>query len=358
MFTKSLKVTDFTGQNIYVGLDVHLKSWMVSIYSDEFELKTFSQPPDALKLGNYLRQHYPNAHFHLAYEAGFCGFWIHRAFKAQDIECIVIHPGDVPSSDKEQKRKTDGVDSRKIARGLKNNELNAVFVPGEQQEADRMLIRSRGKTVKDLTTVKNRIKAFLKIYGISIPEEFTTGNWTGRFTKWLNQLSFTEPSSKLSLQYYVQQSNFLIAQRKQIEQGIQSLATGSHYGYKVKLLTTIPAVGVLTAMTFLTEIGDITRFKNIDHLSSYCGLTPDCRNSGQTERIIGITRRGNAILKTILIECSWMAIRKDPALLLYYKKLLPRMNGNKAIVKVARKLLNRITYVMRNQQPYVLGVVA
>jgi len=109
--------------------------------------------------------------------------------------------------------------------------------------------------------------------------------------------------------------------------------------------------GILTAMTFLTEIGDINRFKNIDHLCSYCGLAPDCHNSGQTERIMGITRRGNIILKTILIECSWMAIRKDPALLLYYKQLLPRMNGNKAIVKVARKLLNRIAYVMRHQQP-------
>lgn len=176
MFTKSLKVTDFSGQHIYVGLDVHFKSWMVSIHSNEFELKTFSQVPDALKLGSYLRQHYPNAIFHLAYEAGFCGFWIHRAFKDQGIECIVIHPADIPSSDKEQKRKTDGVDCRKIVRGLKNNELNSIFVPGEQQEADRMLIRSRSKTVKDLTTVRNRIKSFLKVCGISIPEEFSTGN--------------------------------------------------------------------------------------------------------------------------------------------------------------------------------------
>lgn len=86
MFTKSLKVTDFTGQHIYVGIDVHLKSWMVSIYSDEFELKSCSQPPYALKLANYLKQHYPNATFHLAYKAGFCGFWIHRAFKEQGIE--------------------------------------------------------------------------------------------------------------------------------------------------------------------------------------------------------------------------------------------------------------------------------
>jgi transposase len=357
MFTKSLKVTDFTGQNIYVGLDVHYKSWMVSIYSDEFELKTFSQTPDPSKLSSYLRQHYPNANFHLAYEAGFCGFWIHRAFKAQGIDSIVIHPADVPSSDKDLKRKSDRVDCRKIARGLKNNELKAIFVPEEKQEADRALIRSRDKTVKDLTTVKNRIKSFLKIYGITISEEFTTGNWTIRFTNWLSQLSFKESNSKRSLQYYLQQANFLIAQRKQIEQEIQSLATGAFYLHKVNLLTTIPSVGILTAMTFLTEIGDISRFKNIDHLSSYCGLTPDCRNSGQTERITGMTRRGNATLKTILIECSWMAIRKDPALLVYYKQLLPRMNSNKAIVKVARKLLNRITYVMRNQQSYVLGVV-
>lgn len=357
MFTKSLKVTDFTGQNIYVGLDVHYKSWKVCIYSDEFELKTFSQPPDPLQLGNYLRKHYPNASFHLAYEAGFCGYWIHRAFKTQGIACKVIHPADIPSSDKELKRKTDEVDCRKIARGLKNNELNSIFIPDEQQEADRMLIRSRTKTVKDLTTVKNRIKSFLKIHGINIPEEFDTGNWTNSFTAWLHQLNFAEHNNKRSFQYYLMQANFLIAHRKQIEQEIQTLATAAEYANSVKLLTTIPAIGILTAMTFLTEIGNFQRFRNNDHLSSYCGLTPDCRNSGQTERIIGITRRGNAILKTILIECSWMAIRKDPALLIYYKKLLPGMNGNKAIVKVARKLLNRIAYVIREQQPYVIGVV-
>ncbi|WP_410683261.1 transposase [Chitinophaga filiformis] len=167
-----------------------------------------------------------------------------------------------------------------MARGLKNNELKAIFVPEEKQEADRALIRSRDRTVKDLTVAKNRIKSFLKIYGITVPEEFTTGKWTIRFTKWLSQLSFTESSSKRSLQYYLQQANFLMTQRKQIEQEIQSLATGPLYGHKVNLLTTIPSVGMLTAMTFLTEIGGISRFKNIDHLSSYCGLTPDCRNSG------------------------------------------------------------------------------
>ncbi len=110
-------------------------------------------------------------------------------------------------------------------------------------------------------------------------------------------------------------------------------------------------------MTILTELGNIKRFKKFDRLCSYCGLTPNCFSSGETERVAGLSRRGNPFIKTILIECAWMAIRKDPALLLYYKKLLPRMNGNKAIIKVARKLLNRIRYVLWHQKEYVKGVM-
>ncbi|WP_350340240.1 IS110 family transposase [Paraflavitalea speifideaquila] len=111
-------------------------------------------------------------------------------------------------------------------------------------------------------------------------------------------------------------------------------------------------------MTILTEIGDKTRFRKLDHLCSYCGLTPNSHSSGETERIGGLSRRGNPFIKVILIECAWMAIRKDPALLLYYKQLLPRMNANKAIVKVSRKLLNRIRYVLLSQKKYVTGVIS
>src|ERR1700722_2254264 len=143
MFNNATKVKDFTGQDLYIGIDVHFRSWMVTIYSDEFELKTFSQEPSVEQLSGYLHKHYPGANYKLAYEAGFCGFWIQRAFAQRNIECVVIHAGDVPSSDKDKKRKTDKVDSRKIARGLKNNDLTKIFIPDQQQEADRQLLRSR-----------------------------------------------------------------------------------------------------------------------------------------------------------------------------------------------------------------------
>ena len=110
-------------------------------------------------------------------------------------------------------------------------------------------------------------------------------------------------------------------------------------------------------MTILTELININRFQKQDHLYSYCGLTPDCHSSGDTERIGKVSKRGNIFIKTVLIECAWVAVRKDPALLLYYKQQLSKMDRNKAIIKVARKLLNRIRFVLKNKTEYQIGII-
>lgn len=340
MITKSTKGKNFTGENIYVGIDTHHKSWMVSIYSDEFELKTFSQAPDVEQLEKYLKQHYGGADYHLAYEAGFCGFWIQRAFNQKGIDCKVIHPADIPSSDKENKRKTDKIDSRKIARGLRNGDLNVVHIPTENQEADRLMVRTRSKIIQDMTAVKNRIKALLKVKGISIPGIFSNNSWSKSFIAWLYTVPLSEQGDKVALTIFLEKLEFLISKQKSLELSIKQLAATDKYSTNIRLLLSVPSIGLISAIVLLTELGDIARFKKVDHLCSYCGLTPTTHNSGETERIGGLSRRGNAFIKAILIECSWMAIRKDPALLLYYKQLLPRMNSNKAIIKVARKLLN------------------
>lgn len=111
-------------------------------------------------------------------------------------------------------------------------------------------------------------------------------------------------------------------------------------------------------MVVLTEIVDISRFKSLDHLAGYVGLIPGEDSSGEQEKNTGISRRRNSYLRFLLIECSWIAVRKDPSLLMSFNQLTKRMPKNRAIVRVARKLLNRIRYVLRNQQPYEIGVVA
>ena len=110
-------------------------------------------------------------------------------------------------------------------------------------------------------------------------------------------------------------------------------------------------------MILLTEIVDISRFPSLDKLASYTGLVPDIKSSGETEYSTGITFRRNAALRTLLIESSWVAVRKDPALMMAFTKFSLRMKKTAAIVHIARKLLNRIRFVLIKQERYVTAVV-
>ena len=98
------------------------------------------------------------------------------------------------------------------------------------------------------------------------------------------------------------------------------------------LLRTISAIGPLTSSALITELGDIKRFKNNDQLSSYVGLVPGIRESGETNHTGGITFRCNTFFRTLLIEASWQAIRMDPAMMQHYHKHL--VNNICEIVKV------------------------
>jgi transposase len=111
-------------------------------------------------------------------------------------------------------------------------------------------------------------------------------------------------------------------------------------------------------MVFLTEIVEIDRFKNIDHLASYVGLIPGEDSSGDQEIHTGISRRRNQHLRHLLIESSWIAVRKDPALIKSFNELAKRMPKNKAIIRIARKLLRRIHFVLKNQEYYEPCVVS
>jgi len=348
---------DFTGENIYVGLDVHTKSWKVHIYSDEFELKSMSQEPNVEGLYKFLDHNYKNANYLLAYEAGFSGFWIQRAFEKKGVNCKVIHPADVPTSNKEHLRKTDAVDSRKIAKGLKNKELNFVHVPTLEEELDRQLLRNRSTLAKDMTRVKNRIKALLKLHGIPFPEENKQGSWNKAFIRWISEIDFEYKSGEITRNSLLSEYEFFRTRTLEITAAIRKLSQTERYKNNLDLLLSIPSIGRLTGMILLTELGDINRFKRLEELCSYCGIVPNCHSSGQTEKDSGLTHRGNAMVKRVLIECAWVAVSKDPALLLYYKEQIKRMTGTRAIIKVARKLLSRIRYVLLNQQKYELGIV-
>ena len=169
---------DFSGQHLYVGLDVHKKSWSVCILTHQFEHKTFTQPPDPSVLANYLNRNFPGATYHAVYEAGYCGFWIHDRLREKGIDCIVVNPADVPTKDKERAGKTNKVDCRKLARSLRNGELEGIYVPTRPNIEDRSLLRTRRNMVKKQTRCKNQIKSMLAFYGIHLPTDIVHRHWS------------------------------------------------------------------------------------------------------------------------------------------------------------------------------------
>jgi len=138
---------------------------------------------------------------------------------------------------------------------------------------------------------------------------------------------------------------------------VRNLTQIDTYRNNYKLLISIPGVGIMTAITFLVQIGDIKRFNRLDELCNYIGLVPKMYGSGEKMITGKMIKRGRKELKIMLIEASWDAIRKDPALMLKFNELTKRMNKNKAIIRIARKLLSRIRFVLNHQQEYELGLV-
>jgi transposase len=354
---KQVKTLSFAGQNIYCGIDVHKKNWSVCVRDETFELRTFSQPPKAEVLVDFLRRSYPLATYHAVYEAGFSGYWAQRALAQQGVRCLIVHPADVPSTDKDRQQKTDRVDCRKLALALSDKRMKSIHIPSEQVVDDRSILRTRQQLVQDQTRYKNRILSWLNFYGLVIPEGYkNSSHFSNKFIIWLEHLQLNN-SAKASLQLKVDTLKQIRAQLLQATRHVRHLGSNDLYKDRIALLRSIPGIGLINGMIFLTELDDVKRFKNMDKLCNYVGLTPNIYSSDQTLYIKGITHRCNHILREALIESAWCAVRKDPALLMAYREYVKRMNYNKAIIKIAKKLLNRIRYVLLNQTKYVTSVV-
>ena len=142
MQTQVTKKIDFKGKDLNIGLDVHKKSWSVTILVEGMEHRTFTQPPDPRALFTYLQKMFPGGTYNSAYEAGFCGYGIHRELNALGIKNIVINAADIPSSQKDQLQKRDPVDSRKIARALGKGLLRPIHIFDMGMEELRSLNRT------------------------------------------------------------------------------------------------------------------------------------------------------------------------------------------------------------------------
>lgn len=351
------KPLEFNNQRFDIGLDVHHKNWTATINWNHMELKTFSLNPDASILAEYMRRNYPGGKYYSVYEAGFCGYSVHRALLAEGIENIIAAPTEIPTSLKEKDIKRDPVDSRKLARELSNGSLKGIYIPSELQQELRSLVRLRAQQVKSQSRLKNQIKSHLHFYGHSLPKNFQLKHWSKDFIDKLRKMEFKYPIGKKHLDI---QLDTLIQARDTIAGTLKSIRQFVEYfnlSEIIRLLQTIPGVGFITAITLYSEIIDIKRFGSFDQLAKFCGLVPSVRSSSETIISSKLSRANHRKLREIIIEAAWVAAKKDPALLRCYSDYIKRMSKQEAIIKIAKRLLNRIRYVWLNLKPYVPSVI-
>lgn len=340
---------DFNGQNFYCGVDIHKNSWTVTLTTEETILRTFTQDADSEMLVRYLKRNYPGGNYKVGYESGYFGFNLYRYLKSKSIECLVIHPADIPTTHKEKDQKRDPLDSRKIARILRNGDAKSIWVPPVYLEQDRQLLRSRRALTKDYVRIKNRIKGFLEIHGIRYPDEFKSKykHWSKRFIKWLEDIKLQEPSGTYSLQSMIRSLVFIRGEILTVTRNIRALSLSPRYNAAFSKLVQISGIGMLTAMIILTETGTVSRFKTIDTFRSYIGIIPRAHCSGDKDYHGRMTNRGNSHMLSLLVESAWSAIRKDPQYLLIYKNYKSKMPHNKALIRTTRKLVNNIYYALK-----------
>lgn len=354
---KNKERIDFTGTDIYIGIDIHLKSWYVTIMHGNVS-KQISFDSKAESIKAYLDKNFPNGTYKAVYEAGYFGYGAYEKLTQLGIETIVVNPSDIPTTDKEKVNKTDKSDSYKLALGLKSGYLTSIYIPNKQAQELRSLVRRREQLIQNQTRVKNRIKSLLRLNSIDFPNRFSKSgsHWSRAFITWLKEIEFKTRAGKLTLSSIVREIEFVRQELLEINRFIRDELSKEEIAENYRKLQNIPGIGKVGAAVLQTEIIDIKRFKTRDEFISYIGLCPTEQSSGESRKIGSLTRRCNRRVRTILIEASWIAISQDPSLGDFYNKNVVRIGKTKAIVKVSRKLASRIRHILLTNEEYETGI--
>lgn len=220
---------------------------------------------------------------------------------------------------------------------------------------DRSLVWLRKTLQKQLGGYKSRVKHLLYNNGIDYPDCFenSRSHWSNRFIFWLENEVKLLSSTRHSLDLLLEQVKLFRKNPLKATRTVRDLSKKSLYSQRYENFISIPGIGIVTAMSILTEIGDASRFHNQREFASFFGLIPSCHSSGESIVNAEKTFRGNKHLGTLVIESAWISIRHDRAMAMAYGEYCKRMKGQEAIIRIARKISNRILSVLKSGKKYL-----
>lgn len=336
---------NYTGKTIYMGIDVHKNSYSVSIICDGELVKRDKLTATPENLIEYCKN-FKGAYIKSAYEAGFSGFHLHRFLISKGIENIVVHAASIEIGARDSV-KTDKRDSLKIATQLAAGRLSCVYIPTEDREDKRNLTRVREQFVRQKNRVACQIKSLLHLHGMIKPNTHPIVS-----ERWMKTI-FAIPMQKnlkFSLEKLYLTWCHLNIQLSLINKEIAKEAKED--SMLEAIYCSMSGIGPTSARKLINELDDMHQFSNQEKLFSYAGLTPREYSSGDNVRQGHITKQGKPLIRRILVEAAWMAVRKDNSLAMLYEKLWKRVGKKRAIVAIARIMLGRLRSCIKDKRLY------
>lgn len=346
---------DYAEKIVYMGIDVHKKTYCcVSICEGEIVKRdTLSAKPEGLL--NYMKKFFSGAKIKSAYEAGFSGFHLHRYLIENGIHNIIVHPASIEVSSRDRV-KTDKRDALKIATQLSAQRLRGIYVPSLEQEAKRMISRLRSNFMKSRTRVGIQLKSLLFTQGLIEETDTTVISQKWITQKLLEIKKRTYPEDfYYSAKLYAEEWKHLTEKVKEIEERLKTQAETDKAIHNI--YQSVPGIGMIHGRQLANELGDMSQFQNEKQLFSYTGLTPSEYSSGEHIHQGHISRQGRSVLRKILVEASWVAIKIDPSLRAIYERISHKKGGKRAIVGIARRLVGRIRSCLKSGKCYKLNTI-
>jgi transposase len=215
-----------------------------------------------------------------AYEAGPCGYWLYRYLTRRGLRCSVVAPSLIPRKPGDRV-KTDRRDAVTLARLLRSGDLSSIYVPTVDDEAIRDLSRAREDAVRDLKRSKVRLKAFLLRQDIRYEGR---ANWNAAHLRWLARVVCPTPAQQIVFQEYVHSVSEQTERLRRLEAELHAAVKTWRLFPVVEAVQALRGLDLTGAVTFIAEVGDVTRFDTPRKLMSYLGLTPSEYSSGERDR--------------------------------------------------------------------------
>lgn len=292
-----------------------------------------------------------------AYEASSEGYGLYDEITDAGFECHVLAPTLIPRSPRHRKSKTDTRDTGgilEVLRGhiLAGNRLPDVWIPDHRTRDDREVVRSRVDAATKRAGVKAQVRFLLKRNRVRRPKDVGE-SWGKEYRRWLFELARGEggklgEGGHIALRSFLRQVEMLDGEIAFLDAGIEQLARTPRYAEPVKALVKLDGVATLVAMIFLTEMGDLSRFKNRRQVPCYIGIVPSSNESGDaSDRKGHITHQGSWRLRKGLCQAAWARIRTNEHARALRDRLVEKNPKNKKIATVAvmRRLSIRMWHV-------------